>query len=207
VPWQEFVISLLQTFISWPVVVFAGLLLFRNPLRKVVTRLTRFEGFGVATEFGEVLERVEGEVNELQAPVDQWSYQTEGGRAQSQATDFMLAQASPTGAVVTAWVGVEKELERVVRAQFGPRRRPNDVVTTRDLDRLADAGVIPVELSRSLAEMKLLRNKAAHGHAEPSAVEAIGYQQLARDVISVLAAIRPQNFAPDALESPAAGTQ
>jgi hypothetical protein len=205
VPWQEFVISLLRTLISWPVVVFAGLLLFRHPLKKVVARLTRFEGFGVTTEFGEGLERAEEEVSELQAPDGEVPTRGDGSRAQPDATDLLLAKASPGGAVVTAWIGIEKKLERVVREHLDdPRRRPHATVTTRDLDQLAKANVIPVELSRSLHEMKLLRNMAAHGHSEPSTVEAIAYQQLAREVTSVLDGISVGSSPPRS--DPVAGT-
>lgn len=180
-------------------VAFGGLLLFRHPLKKVVTRLTRFEGFGVSGEFGEALEQAENEVSELPAPAEDAPTTSPGEPPHSPAREILLAKTAPGAAVVTAWIAVEKELERIVGEYIGSDKsyRRTAIVSPRDLDELVIRGVIPVELSRSLLAMKRLRNMAAHGAAEPSTVEAVAYQQLAGEVLTVLASIGPKS---DALE-------
>lgn len=179
--------------------VFTGLLLFRRPLKKVVARLTRFEGFGVSGEFGQTLEAAENEVSELPAPADDVSTASSTTGSRSPARDILLAKTSPGAAVVTAWIAVEKELTRVVNEYIGadsPYRR-TAVISDRDLDELVVRGVLPVELNRSLRSMKKLRNMAAHGAAEPTTVEAVAYQHLADEVVMFLTSINPTS---DALE-------
>jgi hypothetical protein len=179
VSWQEFVTKILGLVLSWPDFGLVALLVLRQPITAAIGRIRTIEGLGVSGTFGADLARVEEEVGAL----------TEEPAAGGSQEDLALAQHAPAGAVLYAWSDVERSLRRLtgLYGQTWPNSRGRSASGSgAESGSMVEGGILPGGLLQPIQELRLLRNKVAHGAHEPTTGEALTFMGTAQDVRDVL---------------------
>lgn len=147
----EFLASAIDS-LAWPILVGSIIYILRNPVGKLLDRVSRFKYKDLEAEFRERLEDIR--------PEDEEITETEPVDATNRETVFLseLAQVSPRAAIMEAWIKVEMATQNYLESAGlekkysyqGLRRLPSNVLN-------------PIEhILTQYQELRLLRNKAAH---------------------------------------------
>ena len=152
----QFVAALVSS-LAWPVAVVIVAVVFRRPIGEMIGRLEHvkapmFEGWAkVATETRAAL---------ATTPTGTIKVEVKGSLSEKFAD---LAMTSPTGAVVIAWIEVEKLLTAKMVAAGLPEMKVSGV---RLADAALQAGLVSRETSEAIRGLATLRNLAAHGRSD-----------------------------------------
>jgi hypothetical protein len=173
----QFVASLVAS-LSWPVVVMCALIVFRHPISELVGRVRSYKGLGQEVSFGEQLaaaeSSVEDAINKSEVRGD------DAGELQGSDPSPLVVEAenNPSFVVIRAWEQVQEALAEVFAIIFpeeGKRR-------TQPLSDLERKKVASREYFTALRALRDLRNRVAHGHANPTPGEAVAYAESAAEL-------------------------
>lgn len=177
----QFVASLVSS-LAWPVAVVLVAIVFHSPISEMINRLEHvksplFEGWAkVAAEAHEAVMATGVTVQERRDAPDY----------SLTATYSDLARISPPGAVMTAWVEVEKALnDKIAAVGATPKKNlymPNWHAALK-------AGLVTEGTAVALQRLRDLRNLAAHKSESVDAARALDFLALAD---SVMWAIDPE---------------
>lgn len=143
---------------AWPILILAIALIFRDPVTKLIGRITRIKHgdteVGLDEQFQELLTPAnEEQIPDLVQPIE-------------------LQRRTPIDAVVTSWVSVERAIEHLYGnfpiASSSTTNRPYS--TIRATRTLANAGAISHSTLMQIDELRRLRNLVVH-HPEESLSE------------------------------------
>lgn len=207
VSWQQLFLAILHDVISWPVAVIVIVFVLRKQLRALVGRIRSYEGMGQRLTFGEQLADAEEGVNELAAADP--SPVPEAKAAVASVTSASMPPATPAGAILDAWRKVESQMNRLagVRYVSGPTKPAGERVprlTTRMAIR--NTALLLPSLGGIIEDLRVLRNRVAHGDHEPTEGEAVTYFQTASAVAGMIEIFTDEVAATQALNSPDAGS-
>jgi hypothetical protein len=194
--WLEFISSMTNA-LAWPLIVAIVLFGFRRAITRLLPDLRRLKAgpTGVEMEWERKLEEVREELKaapmtdeEVRARIEKEAAnvlafeQTSGGFLR-EIED--LAKVSPTAAVLEAYRRLEAVLRRAIRERH-PDIPDRDVTLTSRLIKLAiDDGLIRPQENAALQDLRILRNRLAHG-AETRSIDygqAMEYAELVRQLI------------------------
>ncbi|MEU1730010.1 hypothetical protein [Streptosporangium sp. NPDC020145] len=179
---------------------------FRKAITGLLGRVSSYEGLGQVVTFGDKLAKVENEVDVLavdlpaeeeisDTPEDTSASDWLGGPKRGILPPHPLSLYGGPGSVIQGWNAVEDALGRLASAvnvesrgervstasDFLRRRSPGEIVGL-----LTAKGVIPNLLGSVLDDLRMLRNRVAHGRYTPTDGEAITYFQRSAEVADVI---------------------
>ena len=193
-----------------PVTILVTLLVFRGPLGELLGRIISYEGLGQKVNFGQKLAGAEKSVSEAVAQA-----QESVGRTQLSAADTEkmaadralrkitsternpddidlrraglvelaeLATSNPSFVVIKAWEELEAALMELVEEAFPGARLVSPSLALPDLIKERH---VNTSFANAVRELRGLRNDVAHGQHNPTAGEAVTYQESARELGSI----------------------
>lgn len=162
--------------LSWPVVAFAIALIFKGPLTRALSRLSRYKGFGQELEFGETLAALDVAQLEREVEVAGAEPASEGGAEPGRDDLARRAEAEPSYIILASWEALTRVVQDLAQAiENDGRRNPWNAMRT-----LAKAGVVNSEIESEYDSLRELRNQVAHGQHRPTPGEAITYAEVAQ---------------------------
>lgn len=173
--WMQLIAALAQA-LAWPVGAIVVAVVFREALRKGLSReLKKLKAGPVELEWSEKIdeaqEQIKQEVTDGQAAV-----QTMPLRLRE------MAKLSPDTAVVASFREIESALRGLVDGADADSRRPIIELVNNAVER----GVISVTTREAIHQLRRLRNLAAHDHTDISYSEALEYIAIADAVMYAL---------------------
>ncbi|HFQ5008729.1 TPA: hypothetical protein ACG1TX_004191 [Vibrio vulnificus] len=146
----EFVASIIDS-LAWPVTVFLCILILKEPMGKLLGRVSKFKYGEIEAEFQERLEKLvafeQSEEIKVNADTAEASVYLED-----------LAETSPRAAVLEAWLKVQKATSAFCIAKGFPQN-----VSHQGLFKLARERNLDIDAFKTVhQELRLLRNKAVH---------------------------------------------
>jgi len=189
-----------------PVTVLVVMLVFRGPLAELLGRIISYEGLGQKVNFGQKLADAEKSVSEAVAQAQQSTGQTQLSTADAEKVagsallkitspernphdiDLRraglvelaeLATSNPSFVVIKAWEELEATLSELVEAAFPNARLVSPSLALPDLIKKQH---VDTSFADAVRELRGLRNDVAHGQHNPTAGEAVTYQESARDL-------------------------
>lgn len=177
VEWTEFVAALVGH-LAWPATVVVLSILFRGVLSARLRSLLHFKGAGLEATFGNELAATEQSVGEL---LDAAGVPIEDPSTPRPESD---GRFDPSGMIIRSWEGIVPMLDDL-RLRTPSSGRPTRNVTAM-LNQLRRDGVIGSGLVETISRLYELRNAVAHGKHEPTAGEALSYQESAKELAGYL---------------------
>ncbi|EGQ7649851.1 hypothetical protein J4H65_20390 [Vibrio alginolyticus] len=146
----EFIASIIDS-LAWPMTILLCTLILREPMGKLLGRVSKFRYGEIEAEFQERLEKLGsfGQSEEIKG---------DAGTASASVALEDLAETSPRAAVLEAWLKVQKATSSFCTAKGFPRD-----VSHQGLFRLARERNLDIDAFQTAhQELRLLRNKAVH---------------------------------------------
>lgn len=196
--WMQFANATIGHLLSWPVFGLIAVVVFRHQLAPLIRRVTSYEGLGQKLTFGQELAKVEEQADDLafSQPPD-LPRSTEDEPSDTDDRYALLAEQAPAGAILDAWVRVEKAVSLLADAydigndirersykKFG--RLPMNPLPAQMIGELAKRQLVPIAVIRVIEGLRRLRNEVAHGGHDPTVGEAITYVSTAREAWEIL---------------------
>ena len=175
--------------LAWPLTVLVILYFLKDKLPELFQRMRSFEVGSFKAEFNEGLKELE-EIAE--AP----STQTTAYLYDSKAIQLQkLAEISPNGAVVDAWREVElASLSAALHNGLNVRGPKGRVAGNAAIKELSNSGVINDKMAAVYAQLKQLRNQAAHHEGQISSGQAKEYALTALEIAGQFREIKPKDL-------------
>lgn len=177
-----FASSLLNSLLSWPIVVLVIFLMIKGPIRELIPKLRQYEGMGQRVTFGDQLADAEETVETAVGAIEPSEGQAtlEQPRLLLREEDPLLreAQTNPSFVVISAWEQLDGALRDLVGSVRGPWTVAGD--TLDKLQLLRWNGSLSVDFIQAVRELHNLRNRVAHGQHAPTPGEAVAYAETAR---------------------------
>jgi hypothetical protein len=181
----EFIDALVGHLLSWPVVVFVALLVFRRAITERIRALRIAKVGSNEFAFGDALRDLEGNVDG--ATGGQHGGTREGVGESREPTletgpkDDLLhdAEENPSSSILIAWERFVQEQGRLAEALNLPGRRQDASEVAKELARLGTANR---QYIAAVQELRAMRNAVAHGAHVPTPGEAVTYVRLADEL-------------------------
>lgn len=177
--WLQFLASIVSS-LAWPLTLGVLIYLLRKPLLELLPNLRELKYKDLEVRFGEGLEKLEEKL-EQQAPPEP-TLRRAGVREDTDGKFDLLAQISPSAAVLEAWTDIERQLRTLAeRNQIEEKRGRSILYITRFL---RSREVLPPRLAGLLDDLRVLRNAAAHPSSERQITlnDARRYKEIADQV-------------------------
>jgi uncharacterized protein YutE (UPF0331/DUF86 family) len=177
--WLQFLASVIGS-LAWPGAIVLTVILLRRELVQILQRLRRLKYGDAEAEFGEVLEEVEEEIEELPSPK---SPPPEGEFRQEYLKE--LDRFSNNSAIFIAWLEVESAILNLARRANLLETNMNAL---RAAHRLIDRKIIDEATYNAIGDLWKLRNIAVHPTdiRQITKEEADRFKKLAEKVAAVL---------------------
>jgi hypothetical protein len=156
--WLQLSASIIDS-LAWPLTVAVGIYLLRRPLLALLPNLRQFKYKDLEVQFGEQLDKLEHEL-EQHAPPEEVAAEPDLQPDEREKFD-LLAAISPNAAVLEAWTDIERKVH-ILAARHNLSYRSIRYAT----QVLRNKEIISPRLSSLLADLRGLRNMAAHPPAE-----------------------------------------
>lgn len=179
--------------LAWPVALLVALRLLREPLERLLPKLSRFEFRELQLEFDQGVKELRRAARaKLPADIDE---------TRNVAVDRRLAElcrASPSRAVLEAWGEVERASRRLLD-QRGIHVSAESPTRYRDIqDALAQEGLLDAETLDLYADLRQLRNRVAHAPGfEVAREQGFEYVDVALKVKAFLDELRRSSASPN----------
>jgi hypothetical protein len=174
----QFTASLVAS-LSWPLVALCAIVILRLPLSDLITRVRLYKGMGQEVTFGDRLAAAESSVEQAMRSSDRLSKD----RADHGAVPGPLvreAEQNPSFVVISAWEQVQDALGEVFAAAFPEEEKRR----SEPLSDLQKKRIASPEYFTAVRSLRDLRNRVAHGQANPTPGEAITYAESASELAS-----------------------
>ncbi|MBC9031823.1 hypothetical protein IAG41_05420 [Sphingomonas sp. JC676] len=180
----DFIASLVDS-LAWPLAAVIIALVFHKQIGSLVAKVKTLKWGEAAVDFTEKLDKVETEAEALAHATD--GQDTPAVAAAPSGRFHELLAISPNAAILDTWSEVENEIRKLGKHHglVDSPARPSRIG-----DQLVQSGVLPVGIHKMLAEMRSMRNQAAHG-AQTTPEDALRFYQLSQ---RTLAFIEGSNF-------------
>lgn len=185
----EFISATIGHVLSWPVLIFAALLIFRPSIKDLLGRMKTFEGLGQSMTFEESLARTEEAVDmalENSEAIPRDTVEQSGSKRTSALSGLEREAASnPSFAIISAWERMQDALRELHSRIFdsSQSRQSGMSVILRNLysREQIDPGII-----ESVQNLRSLRNEVAHGFHNPGPGEARTYVQTVESLMTLI---------------------
>ncbi|MDO9009789.1 MAG: hypothetical protein Q8K57_03780 [Thiobacillus sp.] len=185
--WLTFVSKLIDS-LAWPLVALVLGLVFRRKLLDLIPAIRKFKAGPLEAEF----ELAAKEIRVNAAEVSAKSEPTKGGEQEEQREEgkkdivdtLLSARNDPSGMILEGWSKVDGELFRL-GLQLGDIADPL-ISTTKVYESVMGSGVLPLETTRLVRELRDLRNKVAHVKVVPTSDAAQDYVLAVDRVIKLI---------------------
>lgn len=148
--WKEFTASVVQS-LAWPAITLILAIILRGTIVDLVLRIKRIKHKDTELEFEAKVKEIESKISV--APVIK----------QSPPSPLLdLASVSPRAAIMEAWIGLEALLYKKAVDLDRLKLNKHQVPLTAIITILEDLKIIDLKTSRSILEMRNLRNQVAH---------------------------------------------
>ncbi len=148
--WFQFLSSVIGS-LAWPGAVVWLAFLLRAPLAKLIPRVRGVKYGDLHVDIAEQIEAAKEQVNA----------ETPAGETPEPPMSFKsLAQADPRAAVLSAWLPVEIELNKLA-SKNGIVLRPG-ISTLKQLNQLQEIGALDNFMIQTLVNLRRIRNTAVH---------------------------------------------
>lgn len=173
----DFVASLVNS-LAWPLAAVAIALIFHKQIGALLAKVKTLKWGEAAVDFTEKLDKVETEAAAL---ADQADEQDTATPAAPRRFHELLA-ISPNAAILDSWSEVESEIRKLGKHHglIDSPARPGRIG-----DQLVQSGVLPTGVQKMLAEMRSMRNQAAHG-AQTTPEDALRFYQLSQRTLAFI---------------------
>ena len=179
--------------LAWPLTAVVFLCVFRSPLSKVLSGLSRVRYGELEMDFQQVIENIEdkAETAGIEVPLEREAGQEEEQNSiQIIEEAARLARVFPEPAVGWAWKAVEMELmDAADRFEIQKHYRGRGGVAVQNTRILFEKGHLNRHIYEILNEMRKLRNAAVHPERDRrhfESQEAVDYVALAKGVTDSL---------------------
>ncbi|MFD1032920.1 DUF4145 domain-containing protein [Metaplanococcus flavidus] len=129
-------------------------------------------------------------LEEIETTLEDTSLPESNTQMISQDKEIMtVAQISPAASITMSWSMVEKEIMNTINRSAISSDYPPYNSSLKNIQLLKDIGKIDSDTLNSLNELRILRNKAAHGHLSNENLtfqDAMTYYSLSLKVITIL---------------------
>ncbi|HEY0695555.1 MAG TPA: hypothetical protein VGD71_41780 [Kribbella sp.] len=185
--WLQFTEKIIGHLLSWPVLAFAAIAIFRRQLAGIIGQIRSYEGLGQRLTFGDELAKAEEEAEEL-LPPEATQAQPDPETQPVWIAVSQQATSTPAAAILKSWVEVERATRLLAEGHGLQAPSIKESLSTL-LGELIDQHIIPSSVGRVIQRLRVLRRQVAHGRHEPTAGEALTYVATARDVAELLATL------------------
>lgn len=174
----DFIASLVSSF-AWPLAAFIIALVFHKQIGSLLAKVKTLKWGEAAVDFTEKLDKVESEAAVL---ADQTKAQDTATPAAPSGRFHELLAISPNAAILDSWSEVESEIRKPGKHHglIDSPARPSRIG-----DQLVKDGVLPIGVHKMLAEMRSMRNQAAHG-AQTTPEDALRFYQLSQRTLGFI---------------------
>ena len=179
--WLTFIAEMTKA-ISWPAAIVIAVLIFRDPLLKLLRELKRLKWKDVEVEFDKEVKKAKAELPEIQRVTASEKYI---GDDDYESRLLSLLETSPKAAVLEAWLQVEREAYGLLKNKnvaVPPKLSP-----IRLLELLLKHNLIDKNGQNLFNTIRKLRNRAVHEYEnEISENAALDYLDMASEMIRIL---------------------
>ncbi|WP_133256040.1 hypothetical protein [Rhodopseudomonas palustris] len=186
--WLQFFSSMTSS-LAWPIATVTIVLLLRMSVVKLLPRLRHFKYKDIEAQFSDGLKEVEDEASKLPIPTLPAPISAESSERFNR-----ILEASPSYAVLEAWLQVEAALQDLAsQSELNIEKRSP---TFQILRQLRHQGILDDPTYAALKDLRSLRNLAVHPQEDLpiTAEQAIRYKDLADQVIGAIrSTARPAN--------------
>ena len=165
------------THLIWPAVVVMAILIFREPLAHLLSRVRSYEGLGQKVSFGDGIAQAETSV-EAAAGAEIAAQQRTGFGNDVLAQE---AESNPSFVVLQSWEQLSAALADLVGAALPGQ----SISPTRRIAELQKQEKVTEGFAKAAIELRDLRNRVAHGRHNPSPGEAIAYASAAHELSDI----------------------
>ena len=193
----QFTSSLIST-LAWPVVVIVLVVIFRTHIASLLGRIKSYKGMGQEVTFGDGLAVAENSVEEAARSVSG----DESGDKRTETEPSPLAREAednPSFVVIRAWEQFVVALNELAEGRLPIRNiRPDSFLSDPSLilRSLRKSEIVNDEFVTAATELRLLRNKVAHGQHNPTPGEALAYAESARSLGIVAGIMSNKGYPP-----------
>ncbi|WP_328361434.1 hypothetical protein OG800_26500 [Streptomyces sp. NBC_00445] len=191
--------------LAWPLVTVGLVWSLRNHIQAAFTRMTRLETPAGSIEFASDARETRAEAEELAADTDSQE-PTPGRPAADQSSQFGVfqeawdvAEASPIGALITAWLLLESISHRALSERGAMPKHPyrdTPPLPIKIIEALAGLGLSPRAVS-VYHDLRKLRGRAVHGVEAVTPEAARDFVESARFVAAQVYSLpRPSDSGP-----------
>lgn len=169
-----FIASLVQS-LAWPAAIVVCAWTFRAPILKLLSTMRSLKYGDLKMDFGEELTDIEASIQPAENVELSQQDQTENVHFRK------LAEGSPRGAVIEAWLSVEQSLLDLAEVNELDVKGSKGRVPRRLIQELAKRRLISPDIEEQILALLNLRNQAAHvkDMLQITPVDAIRYKELA----------------------------
>ncbi len=174
----DFIASLVGS-LAWPSAAIVIALVFHKQIGFLLAKVKTLKWGEAAVDFTEKLDKVETTAAAIADHTD--SENTLPLSAPSGRFHELLA-ISPNAAILDSWSEVENEVRKLGKHHglIDSPARPSRIG-----EQLVKSGVLPIGIHRMLAEMRSMRNQAAHG-AQTTPEDALRFYQLSQRTLAFI---------------------
>jgi hypothetical protein len=168
----DFIASLVGS-LAWPIAAVIIALVFHKQIGLLLAKVKTLKWGDAAVDFTDKLDKAE---NKAEAIAGQTNSNDTPLVAAPSERFHQLLSISPNAAILDSWSEVESEIKKL-----GKRHGFTDILARpgRMGDELVKSGALPIGIYDMLAEMRSMRNQAAHG-AQTTPEDALRFYQLSR---------------------------
>ena len=149
--WLTFISSLIGS-LAWPAAIVAVALVFRSQVTHLFKSLTKLKWRYVEAEFGEQVDQIRDEVQEVGGDPKFRDEPVEPRLLQ-------LAEEHPHLAVLEAWKQLEQAMVELSIRKLGAQRTKSPLS---HIEAVLSAEIVPPSMVRAIREIREVRNRAAH---------------------------------------------
>ena len=179
--WMEFISSLVGS-LAWPVAAVIIAAIFHKQIAGLLSKVRRLNWGDASIELAEQLDMVEDRARVIEAEVALPAPMHEEAEVPDDRFQALLT-ISPSAAILDAWKPVERRLATLGKEHFGAGTKYTP--THKIAERLSAMGVLMSSVVGMVDDLRNIRNEASHSR-EVSVTDAIRFQQLASQVMSLL---------------------
>ena len=174
----DFIASLVGS-LAWPLAAVIIALVFHKRIGLLLAKIRTLKWGEAAVDFTENLDKVESAAAAL---ADQTDGQDSPPPAAPSGRFHELLAISPNAAILDTWSEVENEIRKLGNHHglIDSAARPS-----RMGEQLVKSGVLPIGIHKMLAEMRFMRNQAAHG-AQTTPEDALRFYQLSQRTLAFI---------------------
>ncbi|MEO5716794.1 MAG: hypothetical protein ABIT37_25165 [Luteolibacter sp.] len=165
--------------IAWPLAILIIVLIFRKGISRLISRLKKGKFGGSEWEFETLIKDAESD-----APFTASQTPTEIDPA-----IIALAETQPRGAVISAWLQIERLVDEVMESRGIPTSYPNRRSPLTSIREIERAQILTSDYIALFHDLRVLRNEAAHSRDfDPSPESVLRYLQLSSNLMTALRA-------------------